>query len=107
MITTYPSAANSSAFQRYDHSSPHCPCGPPWIRNLTGYFWAWLKFGGLSRKPWTFTPAEPANQKGSTGCMAIFPRTASFMGLSCSARYFDLYAMRFDGPLLAGALLCA
>src|SRR5947209_1780574 len=47
MMTTYPFAANSSGFQRYDQSSPHAPCGPPWMRNFTGYFFEASKFGGL------------------------------------------------------------
>ena len=29
VMTTYPFAANSSGFHRYDHASPHAPCGPP------------------------------------------------------------------------------
>src|SRR5205814_7987639 len=31
-------AANNSAFQRYVHEFPHAPCGPPWIKNFSGYF---------------------------------------------------------------------
>src|SRR3982750_3708126 len=48
MTTTYPFAANSCAFQRYDHESPQAPCGPPWIKNFTGYFLLASKFGGLT-----------------------------------------------------------
>ena len=45
--TTQPCAAHSDGFQRVDQASPHAPCGPPWIRNTTGYFLDGSKFGGL------------------------------------------------------------
>src|ERR1700761_5940889 len=66
ITTTYPFAANSSGFQRYDHASPQAPCGPPWMRNLTGYFLEGSKFGGLMRNPWTFVSFAPENQKDSS-----------------------------------------
>src|ERR1039458_9359005 len=44
MMTTYPFAANSSGFQRKLQSSPQAPCGPPWMRNFTGYFLPASKF---------------------------------------------------------------
>src|SRR6266566_9343659 len=83
MMTTYPElcdavgAANSSAFQRYDQSSPQAPCGPPWMRNFTGYFLLASNFGGLTRKPWTLSPLAPGNQNVSRGDMATWDRTAS------------------------------
>ena len=46
--TTQPCAAQSDGFQRDDHASSHAPCGPPWMRNTTGYFFAGSKSGGLS-----------------------------------------------------------
>src|SRR5437016_3190682 len=46
--TTHPCAAHSDGFHRDDHASSHAPCGPPWIRNTTGYFFAGSKPGGLS-----------------------------------------------------------
>ena len=45
--TTQPCAAQSAGFHRYDHASSHAPCGPPWMRNTTGYFVEASKFGGL------------------------------------------------------------
>src|SRR5580700_2645215 len=67
------------------------------MRNFTGYFLEVLvppafdssgaellvshctpKFGGLTRKPWTLSPWEPVNQKGSSGDIATSERTASF-----------------------------
>ena len=45
--TTQPCAAHSDGFHRDDHASPHAPCGPPWIRKTTGYFFAGSKAGGL------------------------------------------------------------
>src|SRR5580765_4723279 len=77
MMTTYPLAAKSSGFQRYDQSSPQAPWGPPWIRNFTGYFLLESKFGGLTTKPWTLSPFAPGNQNDSSGDMATWERTAS------------------------------
>src|SRR6266567_537220 len=91
MMTTCPllvdevGDANSSGFQRYDQSSPHAPCGPPWIRNLTGYFLEASKFGGLTRKPWTLSPLAPVNQKDSRGDMATWERMVSLSCVSCRA----------------------
>ena len=45
--TTQPCAAQSAGFQRYDHPSPQSPCGPPWSRKTTGYFFDASKLGGL------------------------------------------------------------
>src|ERR671911_398306 len=45
--TTQPCAAQSDGFQRDDHESSHAPCGPPWMRKTTGYFFDASKFGGL------------------------------------------------------------
>src|SRR5713101_3375009 len=78
MMTTYPLAAKSSGFQRYDQSSPHAPCGPPWIRNFTGYLLVESKFGGLTRKPSTLSPCAPLNQNDSSGDMATCERRVSF-----------------------------
>src|ERR1700733_8338331 len=85
MMTTYPLAAKSSGFQRYDQSSPQAPSGPPWIRNFTGYFLLASKFGGLTRKPWTLLPCAPVNQKDSRGGMSIYSRTARFRLVSALA----------------------
>src|SRR5579859_6493041 len=49
---THPCAAQSAGFQRYDHASPHSPCGPPWIMNTTGYFFDASKPGGLRIQYW-------------------------------------------------------
>src|ERR1700738_3193566 len=78
MMTTYPLAAKSSEFQRYDQSSPHAPCGPPWMRNFTGYFLLASKFGGLTRKPSTLSPFTPGNQKDSSGDIVTWERTGAF-----------------------------
>src|SRR5690242_16075698 len=58
--TTQPCAAQSDGFQRYDHASSHAPCGPPWIRKTTGYFFDASKFGGLISQYWTGVPPAPA-----------------------------------------------
>src|SRR6202167_5847393 len=87
MMTTYPllvvefgdpevGAAKSSAFQRKLQSSPQAPCGPPWMRNFTGYFLLASKFGGLTRKPSTLSWFAPGNQKDSSGDMSTWERTA-------------------------------
>src|SRR6202021_2859737 len=89
MMTTYPllvvefddpevGEANSSGFQRKLQSSPQAPCGPPWMRNFTGYFLLASKFGGLTRKPSTLSPLAPVNQKDSRGDTGTWERTASF-----------------------------
>src|SRR2546423_6780166 len=79
MMTTYPFAANSSGFQRYDQSSPHAPCGPPWMRNFTGYFFEASKFGGLTRVPSTQSPCAPVNEKASPSDMLICESKLSFI----------------------------
>src|ERR1700722_7985592 len=90
MITTYPLGvdevgdANSSGFQRKLQSSPQAPCGPPWMRNFTGYFFVASKLGGLTRKPCTLSPCAPVNQKESSWDIATWERTASFRRVSCS-----------------------
>src|SRR4051794_38416005 len=71
ITTTYPSDANMFGFHRNDQSSPHAPCGPPWIRNFTGYFFAASNFGGFTMNPCTFFFSAPVNQNGSAGCMEI------------------------------------
>src|ERR1700691_4501896 len=91
MMTTYPllveevGAAKSSAFQRKLQSSPQAPCGPPWMRNFTGYFLLGSKFGGLTRKPWTLSSWAPMNQNDSSGDMATWERAASLKCVSCSS----------------------
>src|SRR5687767_9241598 len=55
--TTQPCAAHSDGFQRVDQLSPQTPCGPPWIRKTTGYFFAASKFGGLINQYCTAPPA--------------------------------------------------
>src|ERR1019366_3543221 len=87
MMTTYPLAAKSSGFQGYDQSSPQAPCGPPWMRNFTGYFFEGSKFGGLTRKPSTLSPFAPVNQKDSSGDMATWDRTASLMWVIAPAGF--------------------
>src|SRR5262245_17344120 len=57
--TTHPCAAQSDGFQRDDHASPHAPCGPPWIRNTTGYFFVASKLGGLISQYWIGVPPAP------------------------------------------------
>src|SRR5438067_7579408 len=79
MATTYPLAANNSPFQRYDHEFPHAPCGPPWIRNFSGYFSFGSNPGGLTMNPWISSSFAPLNVNDSNGCMSICDNTASFM----------------------------
>src|SRR5688572_28328678 len=56
---TQPCAAQSAGFQRYDHASSHAPCGPPRIRNTTGYFLEASNAGGLSNQYWIGAPPAP------------------------------------------------
>src|SRR3954469_7078767 len=58
--TIQPCAAHSEGFHRYDHASSHAPCGPPWIRNTTGYFFAGSNAGGLISQYWIGVPPAPA-----------------------------------------------
>ena len=51
--------------------------GPPWMRNLTGYFLLGSKDGGLIRKPWTLVPSAAGNQKDSSGAWSSWARRAS------------------------------
>src|SRR4051794_31898258 len=57
--TTHPCAAHSDGFHRDDHASPHAPCGPPWIRKTTGYFFDASKSGGLISQYWIGVPPAP------------------------------------------------
>src|SRR5438105_15209659 len=85
MTTTYPLAANSSGFQRYDHMSPSGTCGPPCTMNFSGYFLLASKFGGLTRKPCTLSPFAPGNQKDSSGGIWICESTGSLTFVTASA----------------------
>src|SRR6188768_1918941 len=58
--TTHPCAAQSDGFQRVDHASSHAPCGPPWMRKTTGYFFAGSNAGGLINQYCTGVPPAPA-----------------------------------------------
>src|ERR1700739_591354 len=98
MMTTYPLAANSSGFQRYDQSSPHAPSGPPCRRNFTGYFLLASKLGGLTRKPWTLSPFAPSNQKDSRGDMETWERGSELTCVSASG----LKTSNFFSGLLIG-----
>src|SRR6266705_1614187 len=94
MMTTYPLAAKSSGFQRKLQSSPQAPCGPPWMRNFTGYFLLRLlasKLGGLSRKPSTLSPFAPVNENDSNARRETWESTESFIcvsGLLINRTYF-------------------
>src|SRR5579872_1288230 len=107
MITTYPDGcdevgdANSSGFQRYDQSSPQAPCGPPWMRNFTGYFFEASKFGGLTRKPSTLSPFAPANQKDSSGDMETSERRASFTCVKAFAVNMPNFCSGWRGVVLS------
>src|SRR5206468_10276653 len=83
LLSEFPVAANNSAFQRYVHELPHAPCGPPWIKNFSGYFLFGIKPGGLTIKPCTSSSFAPLNVNDSNGCMSIFDKTASFIWVSC------------------------
>src|SRR5260370_8134106 len=78
MISPYTLAANSSGFQPELQSSPQAPCGPPWMRNFTGYFLLASKFGGLTRKPSTSSPCAPVKEKDSIFVMLTCERSDSF-----------------------------
>src|SRR5215472_5095450 len=84
MMTTYPwlpgvGTAKSSGFHLKDQSSPQAPCGPPWIRNFTGYFFEGSKFGGLTKVASTLSLLAPVNQKGSPSDMSICESSCSLM----------------------------
>src|SRR5687768_837820 len=68
--TTQPWAAHSEGFQRVDQASSHAPCGPPWIRNTTGYFREASKWGGLISQYCTVAPAAPFTVRDSGGVNA-------------------------------------
>src|SRR3954470_7704810 len=54
---THPCAAHSDGFHRADHASSQLPCGPPWRRKTTGYFFEGSNCGGLISQYCTFWPA--------------------------------------------------
>src|SRR5438309_8123857 len=103
MMTAYPFAANNSAFQRYDQSSPQAPCGPPWMRNFSGYFLLGSKFGGLTRVPSTQSPCAPVNEKASSSDMLICDSNLSFVWVRAQSLLKEQSS--FPGstlPVLAG-----
>src|SRR5437764_10468106 len=83
MLSEFPVAANNSAFHRYVHSFPQAPCGPPWSKNLSGYFLFGSNPGGLTRNPCTSSLFAPLNVNDSNGCMSIVDKSASFMWVIC------------------------
>src|SRR5436305_9164939 len=89
-------AANNSAFQRYVHEFPHAPCGPPWIKNFSGYFLFGSNPGGLTMNPCTSSSFAPLNVNDSTGCMSICDNSASFMCVICANK---LACSPISGPV--------
>src|SRR6185503_2650793 len=57
--TIQPCAAQSDGFQRFDHASAQSLCGPPWMRNTTGYFFVGSNCGGSIIQYCTLAPAAP------------------------------------------------
>src|SRR5580692_2098709 len=93
MMTTYPDGcdgvgdANSSGFQRKLQSFPQAPCGPPWIRNFTGYFLEASKLGGLTIKASTSSPRAPLKSNDSAFAMLIPDSSESFTCVSACASF--------------------
>src|SRR5436190_19046668 len=77
--TTQPCAAHSDGFHRDDQASSHAPCGPPWMRNTTGYFFDASKFGGLISQYWIGVPPAPGTVR-----LSGFSKATSFNQLSFS-----------------------
>src|SRR5215471_10168007 len=109
MMTTNPLGveevgdANSSGFQRKDQSSPQAPCGPPWIRNFTGYFLLASKFGGLTSMPSTLSPCAPVNQKGSPSAISICDRSLSLIWVRAASLLREQFSCPLStSPVLAG-----
>src|ERR1035438_6455850 len=63
--TTQPCAAHRLSHHRNDQPSSHAPCGPPWTRKTTGYFFAGSKAGGLISQYCTRAPAAPVAERVS------------------------------------------
>src|ERR1017187_3424443 len=61
--TTQPCAAHRLSHQRNDQPSSHAPCGPPWMRKTTGYFFAGSKAGGLISQYCTRAPPAPVVER--------------------------------------------
>src|SRR3954451_1415487 len=85
--TTQPCAAHSDGFQREDQASPQSPCGPPWMRNTTGYFFDASKFGGLISQYCTGVPPAPATVRLSGFSNATSLSHDSFSRVSCVASF--------------------
>src|ERR1700732_2218669 len=70
VATTHPSPAlaKTAGFQRVLQLSVHAPCGPPWIRKASGYFFLGSKFVGSVRYPWILTLSNPGNQNSWIDC---------------------------------------
>ena len=79
--TTQPCAAQSDGFQRADQPSSHAPCGPPWMRKTTGYFFAGSNAGGFTSQYWTRAPAG-ARRREALGRREgdVLPPRAVFVG---------------------------
>src|SRR5512141_61714 len=61
--TTQPWAAQRLGHHRNDQPSSHAPCGPPWTRKTTGYFFAGSNAGGLINQYWTRAPPAPVVER--------------------------------------------
>src|SRR5213595_2485139 len=99
--TTQPCAAHSDGFQRYDHASSHAPCGPPWIRNTTGYFFDASKSGGLISQYCTGAPPAP----GAVRLSGLAKETSfSHASFSCVSGCGAFIVARVTRKISAGAV---
>src|SRR5262249_23254741 len=80
--TIQPCAAHRAGFHRDDHPSSQAPCGPPWIRNTTGYFLAGSKPGGLSSQYCTRAPAAPTAVRLSGAAISVADLHSAFSRVS-------------------------
>src|ERR1035437_6536123 len=84
--TTHPCAAQKDGFQRADQPSSHAPCGPPWMRNTIGYFFAGSNIGGFTSQYCTRAPPAPAVERLSGVEKATsfrHPRFSSVSAFAC------------------------
>src|ERR1017187_4191047 len=90
--TTQPCAAHRLGHQRNDQPSSHAPCGPPWTRKTTGYFFAGSKAGGLISQYCTRAPAAPVVERLSGEEKATSLRQKRFSSVRAFARACGLLA---------------
>jgi hypothetical protein len=85
VMTMKPCSANTAGFHLVDQLSPQAPCGPPWMRYATGYFFEASKLLGLTTHECTslFTFGLLAGVQIDETCLVLRPNLLPWLELEC------------------------